>query len=152
MSLFRLLTPRRRVLISVLASFLLACWSGLLLGQGLTGRLTGSVTDPSGSAVPNANVVVTNSATKQSRSAKADPQGRFVFNELLPGTFVLAIDAPGFKKYERQEVIITAAERVSLPPIALQVGEVSETISVTGETAAVQPNQNRMTRAALRGP
>jgi hypothetical protein len=138
MRFLNLCTSGRGVPGFAIAAFLLAACSELFLGQGLTGRLSGSVTDPSGSAIPNANVVITNSATKQSRSAKADPQGRFVFNELLPGTFVLTIDAPGFKKYERQEVIITAAERVSLPAIALQVGEVSETISVTGETAAVQ--------------
>jgi hypothetical protein len=98
MSLLKLFTPGGRVPVTVLPALLLACWSGVLMGQGLTGQLSGAVTDPSGSAVPNANAVITNSATKQSRSAKADAQGRFVFTELLPGTFVLTIDPPGFKK------------------------------------------------------
>src|SRR5690242_7046964 len=128
----------RRVSFTLLSTALLACWPTTLFGQGLTGQVSGSITDPSGSAIPNATVQITNSSTKQARSAKPDQQGRFVFTEVLPGTFTLTIDAPGFKKYERPEVVVTAAERVTLPPIALQVGDVSETISVSGETAAVQ--------------
>ena len=113
-------------------------WSGACLGQGLTGRLSGSVTDPSGSAVVNATVEITNAAKAQTRTAKTDEQGHFVFNELLPGTFVLSVDASGFKKYEQREINITATERVTIPPISLQVGAVSETVSVTADSAAVQ--------------
>ena len=128
----------RPIPLTALFAVLLVCWSTTVFGQGLTGQLSGSITDQSGSAVPSASVQIANSATKQTRSAKPDSQGRFVFTELLPGTFVLTIDAPGFKKYEQREISVTAAERVSLPPISLQVGEVTETVSVTSETAAVQ--------------
>ena len=127
-----------RLSLTALFAVLLVCWSTTAFGQGLTGQLSGSITDPSGSAIPNATVQIANSATKQTRSTKPDQQGRFVFTELLPGTFVLTVDAPGFKKYEQREISVTAAERVTLPPIALQVGAVTETVSVTGQTAAVQ--------------
>jgi hypothetical protein len=123
---------------AALITLLLGCVSASLFGQGLTGQLSGSVTDPSGSAVASASVQITNSAKAQTRSTKTDGQGHFVFTELLPGTFVLTIDAPGFKKFEQQEINVSATERVTLPSIALQVGEVSETISVTSESAAVQ--------------
>jgi len=107
-------------------------------GQGLTGQLSGGVTDPSGGSVANADVVVTNSQTAQSRAVKSDNQGHFVIPELLPGTFTLSITASGFKKYEQQEIMISATERVTLPPIVMQVGAVSDTVSVTGEAAVVQ--------------
>ncbi len=107
-------------------------------GQGLTGQLSGGVTDPSGGAVANADVVVTNSQTAQSRAVKSDNQGHFVIPELLPGTFTLSITASGFKKYEQREIMISATERVTLPPIVMQVGAVSDTVSVTGEAAVVQ--------------
>src|SRR5207253_2652704 len=71
-------------------------------------------------------------------TVKTDNAGRFVFTELLPGMFNLAVDVAGFKKYEQKEISVTATERVTLPPITMQVGTVTETVSVTGEVATVQ--------------
>jgi hypothetical protein len=116
----------------------LTCCSSLLLGQGLTGQVSGTITDPSGGAVANADVQISNAQTGLVRNTKSDNEGHFVFTQLLPGTFTLEISAPGFKKYEQQEVTVTATERVTLPTIAMQVGAVSETISITAEVAAVQ--------------
>src|SRR4051794_11221253 len=109
-----------------------------LFGQGLTGRLSGSVTDLSGGAVANSAVQLTNTQTSQTRSTNTDNDGRFVFNELLPGTYSVRIENPGFKKFEQSGISVTATERVTLPAIALQLGAVNETISVTGEAIAVQ--------------
>ena len=67
-----------------------------LFGQGLTGRLSATVVDASGAMVANADVTVTNVETRQARSAKTDDAGYFSFNELLPGSYNLAVSAPGF--------------------------------------------------------
>jgi hypothetical protein len=123
---------------AALIALLACCWSGSLFGQGLTGQLSGSITDSSGSAVGSATVQITNTQTAQKRSTKTDEQGRFAFTELLPGTFAVSIDAPGFKHYEQKQVNVSATERVTLPAIALQIGDVSETVTVSGEIAAVQ--------------
>ena len=123
---------------ATLIALLAGCWWSSLVGQGLTGRLSGAITDSSGSAVGSATVELTNSQTSQKRSIKTDQQGRFVFTELLPGTFSLSVDAPGFKRYEQTQINVSATERVTLPPIVLQLGAISETVSVTSETAAVQ--------------
>ncbi|MDQ2950244.1 MAG: carboxypeptidase regulatory-like domain-containing protein, partial [Acidobacteriota bacterium] len=109
-----------------------------LLGQGLTGQVSGVATDASGGAIADADVQIVNRQTGQARTTKTDSQGHFVFAELLPGTFTLAISAPGFKKYEQQEVNVTATERVTLPPIAMQVGALTETVSVTAEAVVIQ--------------
>ena len=112
--------------------------SSLLHAQGLTGQLSGSVTDPSGASLATADVSVANVQNGQSRTVKTDQQGHFVVTELLPGTFTLEIAASGFKKYEQREIIISATERVTLPPIVMQVGALSDTVSVTSEAAVVQ--------------
>src|SRR4051794_23738531 len=99
---------------------LLACCASLF-GQGLTGQLSGSVTDPSGGAVANSAVQLTNTQTSQTRSTNTDNDGRFVFTELLPGIYSVNIQNPGFKKYEQTGISVTATERVTLPPFALQL-------------------------------
>ncbi|MEO7145503.1 MAG: carboxypeptidase-like regulatory domain-containing protein [Bryobacteraceae bacterium] len=117
---------------------LAACWQSEASGQGLTGQISGSVADPTGAAVVGANVQIANRETGQTRSVKSDTQGHFVFTELLPGTFNLAIGVSGFKKYSQQEISVSAAERVTLPVVVMQMGAVNETVSVVGEAAVVQ--------------
>ncbi|MBV9225352.1 MAG: carboxypeptidase regulatory-like domain-containing protein, partial [Acidobacteriaceae bacterium] len=80
--------------------------------QGLTGQISGSVTDPNGGAIADATVQIVSAQTSQSRSATTDSEGRFVFTELLPGTYALTIENPGFKKYEQTGISVTATERV----------------------------------------
>ncbi|MES4793133.1 MAG: hypothetical protein C4321_09280, partial [Chloroflexota bacterium] len=94
---------------------------GLLTGvwaQGLTGQISGTVTDSNGAVVANASLTLTNLQTRQTRTTTSNGEGRFVFPELLPGTFTLKIEASGFKKFEQGDLVVSAAERVSLPPIS----------------------------------
>ena len=93
-----------------------------VLAQGLTGQLSGAIVDPSGASLASAEVSVANVQTGQSRTVKTDNEGRFLITELLPGTFTLEISAAGFKKFEQQEITISATERVVLPTITMQVG------------------------------
>ena len=83
-----------------------SCICGVLLaqamfGQGLTGSISGTVTDPTGSAVPGADVLLTNIQTSQTRQVKAQQDGDFVFAQLLPGTFRLQVSASGFGSMSR---------------------------------------------------
>jgi hypothetical protein len=110
----------------------------LAFGQGLTGSITGTVTDPTGSAIPDADLMLVNTGTNQTRQAKSGPNGDFVFTQLLPGTFRLTVTGKGFKKYEQTDIILTATERVVVPRIELQIGEITQTIEVQAETARIQ--------------
>ena len=110
----------------------------LLLGQGLTGFISGVVVDPSGNVVPAASVELTNLATGAKRAASTDGVGSFVFTDLLPATYTLTISQPGFKKFERTAIELTATERVVLGRIQLEVGQVTETVTVTAEAARLQ--------------
>ena len=109
-----------------------------LLGQGLTGSISGTVTDPSGSAVPGADVVLTNVQTSQTRQLRAQQDGDFVFAQLLPGTFRLQVSAIGFRKYEQNDIVLTATERVVVGMVELQVGDVSQTVEVQAQSARLQ--------------
>jgi hypothetical protein len=109
-----------------------------LYAQGLTGQLSGNITDSSGGVIPGAKVHIVSKETGQSRSASTNAEGHFVITELLPGTYSLEIAADGFKKYEQKEVSLAANEHVTLPPIALEVGTVNETVSVRAQSARLE--------------
>jgi len=109
-----------------------------LYAQGLTGSITGNVTDQTGAAVPAAEVLLTNTANGQTRTAQPDANGDFVFTQLLPSTYKVSVSAKGFRRYEQSDIILTATERVVLKRVELQLGELTQTVEVTAETARLQ--------------
>lgn len=130
---------RRQSLVGFAVVFLvLSLWCGALYGQGLTGQVSGNITDSSGGAVVGASVQIVNNLTAQTRTAETNAEGYFVFPELLPGTYKLTINAKGFKKLEQKDIVVTATERVNLQNLTLQVGELSETVSVTADAVRLQ--------------
>ena len=126
-------------------TFLTKTWLALILaggvsayGQGLTGSISGNISDPSGSAIPGADIALTNVATTQARQTRSDANGDFVFTQILPGTFKMTVSANGFKRYEQNDIILTATERLALKRVELQLGEVTQTVEVQAETARLQ--------------
>lgn len=109
-----------------------------LCGQGLTGQVSGSVKDPQGNVVPNATVDLLNAGTGQTRQTATDELGNFVLTELLPGTYQLTVGLSGFKRYEQKNIVLTATERVVLRQVVLELGTLSQTVSVTAEAAVLQ--------------
>jgi hypothetical protein len=107
-------------------------------GQGLTGRISGSVVDSSGAAITKASVILTNTATGQLRDTETSDAGYFQVSELLPGTYDLTVNSKGFKKYEQKAIVVTATERVTISTITLQVGELTETVSVAADAVRIQ--------------
>jgi len=101
-----------------------------LLAQVTTGTIVGTVTDPSGAAVPRANVAATNIGTGLSRSVECNGEGEYRI-ELLPvGQYYVEVNAPGFRKVVQKNIALqvnqTARVDVSLP-----VGETSERVEIT---------------------
>ena len=123
---------------TALLYLLLPPGTGILSAQGLTGQISGNVTDPSGGVIPSANVRINSIETGQSRAASTNTAGHFVITELLPGTYSMEVSANGFKKFEQKEISLAADEHVTLPPIVMQVGAVSETVSVSAQTARLE--------------
>jgi hypothetical protein len=106
--------------------------------QGLTGSISGVVADASGGAAANAEVVLTNVDTGQSRSLRTDNAGDFVFTQLLPSRYRIVVSVPGFRRYEQNDIVLTATERLVLRRLELQVGDLTQTVEVAAESARLQ--------------
>src|SRR5262245_11080756 len=106
--------------------------------QTTSGSITGSVADPQQSAVAGATVSVTDGAKSLTLTATTDKEGRFVFPQVPPGTYKLTIEAGGFKKMERTGLLLVANDKLALGDLTLEVGQASETVTVTAEATLVQ--------------
>jgi hypothetical protein len=108
-----------------------------LFGQRDLGTITGTISDPQGAAVPNAKITIVEDATGLSYSAVANEAGEFVRPTLKPSTYTVTVEAPGFRKAEQKEVVLTAGARVGVN-IALQLGDVSQTVEVAAAAPLLQ--------------
>src|SRR5690242_1657791 len=108
----------------------------------VTGSISGTVVDPSGQVVPNANVTLTNEKTGEARSLTANNDGVFSFLAVQPDTYSIRVERGGFSAYQRTGVVLTANARVDLGKIPLVVGAVSETVNVQADAAAVQTDSS----------
>lgn len=105
--------------------------SGTSRAQNQNGSISGTVVDSQQKAVPNASITATEITTKSTNTATTDDQGHFVFPEMVPGMYVIAVEAAGFKKYSQENVVLHVNEKLVLTSLALEVGAVTETVTVT---------------------
>jgi trimeric autotransporter adhesin len=103
--------------------------------QTFTGGLRGAVRDANG-VIPGVTVQLINEATNQTREAVTNEQGEYNFAAVPPGTFTIKASLTGFKAYENRAVRIAAQQFITLD-IGLEVGDLQETITVTGEAPLI---------------
>jgi hypothetical protein len=108
--------------------------------QVLYGSLVGNITDDTGGAVPGATVVITHSETGASHEAVTDAAGAYRFSTLQPGTYTMTVKLTGFRTFSRSNIPITLnnVTRVDAP---LQVGQLAETVTVSGESPVLQTDR-----------
>lgn len=109
--------------------------AGLVLGQ-TTSNILGTVTDPAGAAVPNARVTARNTGTNATKEAIADTEGRFRVPLLPIGNYDVTVEAPGFSKYQQSGITLRLNQDADLP-IQLQVGAVTDTVTVSSDATLV---------------
>ncbi len=111
--------------------------ASLAFTQAVNGSLLGTVTDASGAVVPNARVTITERDTGISRSATTNESGNYTFSDVPPGTYNVAVEQTGFKRAIRAnvDVIVNTSVRIDL---ALQPGQLTETVNVTAEVPLLQ--------------
>ncbi len=97
--------------------------------------LTGTVTDPSGAVVANAQITVANVERGIERTTASNADGEWATPALSPGKYDLTITAPGFKKHEVKGVILRVAQKARVD-VALQVGGSTAQVTVEGSTVA----------------
>jgi Carboxypeptidase regulatory-like domain len=119
----------QRLLFSILVILTV---NGRVFPQTSSTSLQGTVTDPSGSAIAGATVVLANSESKLERTMETGTQGEYRFFAIPPGTYTLTVTAKGFSRYQQTGVQLL----VNTPATAnvqLKVGGGNESVTVTGE-------------------
>lgn len=143
---------RRALMLGSLLIF--ACQ--ILPAQRTTGTLRGQVLDPQGAVMSNAKVTVTNQATGVSQEITTTSAGTYNFPALLPGQYTVSVDATGFAKNVRKDVLV-AADQDNEANMTLKMGVTSEVVEVTGGAEEVQTtssalNNNYDSKAVLNLP
>jgi TonB family protein len=98
--------------------------------QALYGSIVGNVKDKSDAVVPGATVMITHKETNQTRETATSPIGSFNFPSVQTGTYEITVSQAGFKPYRRTGIEVTL-NNITRSDITLEVGAVSETVSVT---------------------
>jgi Carboxypeptidase regulatory-like domain len=100
--------------------------------QSFLGTIRGTVVDPQGAPVGKAAVLIIDEGTGVPRTLETDAQGRYEAANLLPGTYRVEIVTTNFKKFAREGILVRASA-TALVDVSLELGSVSETVTVTGE-------------------
>jgi hypothetical protein len=123
-----------------------ACIRGLILGllfavtvfaQRDLGTIAGTVTDPTGAAIPNAKISITEVSTNVTTTVVSSSAGEYTRPALQPGTYTVAAEAQGFRRVAQENVVVTAGDRIGVN-LTLPVGNVSESIEVSANAPLLQ--------------
>ncbi len=115
----------------VLLALILLLLPSVCSAQGVTGTITGFVTDASGANIPDASITVTEIATKIVHTTKSNGAGVFTVPQLNPGVYEVEVEKTGFSKAVRSAITISVNQTASLT-IPLAIGSTSDTVEVSG--------------------
>ena len=134
-------------------------WLGWLLliapvtayGQGgtVTATLSGRVSDATGGVLPGVAVTVVNAGTNQSRTVTSSADGVFGFAGLTPGKYALSAELQGFATFAQTDIVLNVGAAVDLK-VTMRVSNVSESVTVTGESAIVESAKTALTTVISR--
>ena len=135
--------PRPQVFatFSALIGFLLLVIPIPVHAQGQPARMHGEVIDPTGAVIPNASIVIKNSATGQTTQATSDGVGSYSVKNLPAGRYTIQVNEKGFAKYSN-DVELTAGQDLRMN-FVLQVQAEEQIVDVEGEAAKVSTNSDQ---------
>jgi hypothetical protein len=116
---------------------LLLGMSGILRAQRTQGTISGTVSDPSGAVIPNAEVTITNQQTGAKRAVTTNESGYYTATALDPGTYTVMAKVAGFKTLAKAGIVLHVADEVVVP-IALEVGTPTQIVEVTAAATMVE--------------
>jgi Carboxypeptidase regulatory-like domain len=130
----------RSLFLGFFGMLLLGTMSPFAFGQAVNGTLLGTVTDASGATVAGAKITATQTSTGSVHQSTSNDSGNYTFPDLPPGNYNVTVEATGFKKatQEKIDLVSNSATRVD---IALQTGNVSETVLVTEAPPLLQTDR-----------
>src|SRR6266545_2169771 len=106
------------------------------LAQTPTGTILGSVKDAQGAVVPGATVSATNLGTQYSRTAVTDGSGEYALRLLPVGNYMVEVSIPGFKNFTQTGIVLEVGRNARVDA-TIELGAVSETVSVVGDSPLV---------------
>jgi hypothetical protein len=130
---------RKHGLVSGLLAFF--CLTAALFGQIERGTISGTVTDSTGASAVGAEITVSNPATGFEFKTVTSGEGQFVAPNLIAGTYKVVASHPGFKTVNRGDLIVRPNQRLAVD-LVLEVGEVTQTVEVTGELAPLLSSES----------
>lgn len=122
----------------VLACFALLFSSVFSFAQTTSGSIAGTVLDASRAAIANAKVTATEQNKKTVTNTVTDAEGRFVFPQIQPGTYTILVEAPGFKRFDKKDIILYGNEKFSVGDMVLEVGALEQSVEVSAQAVALQ--------------
>src|SRR5437763_12318048 len=124
------------ILIGSLFVLLVICASAALAQTGTSG-ISGTVRDVNGAVVPNATVTAKNEATNVSQNQNTTDAGLFAFTSLPVGDYTISVEKSGFKTFKKTGNALEVGTPLTVDA-TMEVGQVSETVTVTGGTEQLQ--------------
>ena len=126
----------------------LCVWVALVCGAALyaqeyRGRIQGTVVDSSNAVVVGASVTLVNVATNASATKSTSETGHYLFDLVEPGAYTLTIQLSGFNKFQVQKIVLQQRGDVTVDG-TLTAGNITETVTVTAQTAQVQFNTSKL--------
>jgi hypothetical protein len=119
----------KRVLLALLVSLAVALPASAQIET--RGNISGTVRDATG-VVPGANVRITSSDTGATQNLVTNSSGYFEAPLMQPGTYEISVEMPGFKRVTQRGIVLAVSQQMSIP-FTLEVGEITEVVTVTGE-------------------
>src|SRR5579863_3426335 len=113
--------------------------------QATWGAISGFVSDASGAMVPGANVTVTEVRTGVATKGTTDSSGLYNITHLLPGDYNVSVEAQGFKHFTQEHVTLQVDSTVRVD-CTLQLGAVSQEVTVTAATAQLQTEKTDVSK------
>ncbi|HWQ54018.1 MAG TPA: TonB-dependent receptor [Bryobacteraceae bacterium] len=119
--------------------FVLLMCVGITVDAQVAGRLSGSVVDPSGMAVPGATVnVYVRGGKEPVLSGKTNEAGLFAFTAVRPGAYDLAVESTGFGKVVMRDISVAPVQETGLAPIKLEIQSATQVVEVAADVQSVQ--------------
>lgn len=121
---------------SILAGILYVA-SSVVWSQEFRGTITGTVTDPQGAVVPQAQIYVEEGATGSRFTTASNAEGLYTAPFLAPGVYRVTVEKVGFQRHLAQNIEVTAGRTVAIN-VRLELGNTTEAVTVSGEAPLVQ--------------
>src|SRR5215831_19100777 len=136
-----------KFLLGVLA--VLAGMGMSVAAQSTSGSLSGTVKDSKGAAIAGATIEATSTSRNEKRTAVTGEDGRFVFPQLQPDTYKLKAEMKGFKVFVLDGLVLSPNDKISAPDIELEVGTISENVSIVSSGEQLQTESAERSSAIL---